>query len=353
MQKDKDGEERPVRFTSRTLSKAERNYAQIEREGLAVIFGVTRFRQYLWGRRFTLVTDNKPLSSILGPKTQFPALAAARIQRWALILAAYTYDVEYRRSEEIPMADFLSRLPCPTTGPEEDETTVCFMENMERLQPLTADQVKLATSRDVLLAEVSQYVKSGWPARTSAELQAFSSKKDELSITSGCLLWGARVVIPMKLQDQVLDELHDSHPGITRMKMLARSYVWWPKIDQDIENRVRQCAGCEEVRSERPPSVFLHPWEHTRNPWERVHLDFAGPMRGRYYLVLVDSHSKWPEIVPMKDITAGATIRELTSIFARFGIPIQLVSDNGPQLTSQEFENFMEKLGIKHIRVAP
>lgn len=352
VQKGKDGEERPVRFASRTLTQAERNYSQIEREGLAVIFGVTRFRQYLYGRRFTLVTDNKPLASILGPKTQFPALAAARMQRWALILAAYSYDVEYRRSEEIPMADFLSRLPCSMAPREkEDEATVCFLENMEKL-PITAEQVKLASSRDLELAQVAQHLKAGWTEQPPKELESFFKKKDELTITNGCLLWGARVVIPKKLQKQVLEELHDSHPGITKMKMLARSYVWWPKIDQDIEDLVKQCAGCQQNRSERP-AVFLHPWEHTKNPWERVHLDFAGPMRGRYYLVLVDSHSKWPEVVPMRDITTSATIRELSSIFARFGIPVQLVSDNGPQLTSQEFENFLQKLGVKHIRVAP
>ena len=98
-------------------------------------------------------------------------------------------------------------------------------------------------------------------------------------------------------------------------------------MDQDIEDRVRRCAGCEETRSERP-SVFLHPWKHTNNPYERVHLDVAGPMSGRYYLVLVDSHSKWPELVPMKEITSGATIRELTSIFARFGIPWYQTTDH-------------------------
>ena len=354
MQKGAEGEERPVRFASRTLSKAERNYSQIEREGLAVIFGVTRFRQYLWGRRFTLVTDNKPLSTILGPKTQLPAMAAARIQRWALTLAAYTYDVTYRKSSDIPLADFLSRLPytSKTSDTGEDEASAYFVESLENLQPLKAENVRLATGRDPGLAEVSRYIRTGWPARVSGELQPFCSKKEELTIVNGCIFWGARVVIPMQLQSRVLEELHDSHPGITRMKTLARSHVWWPKIDRDVEDVVKQCPGCQETRSERP-NVFLHPWERTKRPWERVHLDFAGPMRGYYFLVLIDSHSKWPEVVAMKNTTTSATVNVLIEIFARFGIPIQLVSDNGPQLTSQEFEDFMKKLGIKHIRVAP
>ena len=136
------------------------------------------------------------------------------------------------------------------------------------------------------------------------------------------------------------------------MKILARSHVWWPKIDSDIEKMVAACPGCQSVQKEQP-AVFLHPWEHTARPWERVHLDFAGPFRGSYFLVMVDSHSKRPEVLIMKDITTQRTIFELAKIFARFGNPVQLVTDNGPQLTAKEFEDFRTKQGIKHIRIAP
>ena len=356
MQVDQNGNERPVRFASRSLTKAEKNYAQVEREGLAVIFGVTRFKQYLWGRKFTLVTDNKPLTALLGPKTQSPALAAARMQRWALTLAAYTYDVEYRRAEEIPMADFLSRLPVQEEQEElinvKDEASVCFLEQLDRMKPLTCEDIRRATSRDKLLSRVAQYLHRGWSERGPTELQPFESKKSELSLSYGCVLWGNRVVIPERLRLEVLKELHDSHPGVSKMKMLARSYVWWPGIDDDIKNLVSGCPGCQAGQNEKP-AVFLHPWEHTKNPWERIHLDFAGPFRGYYYLVVVDSHSKWPEIVTMRNITAEATICELSKIFARWGIPVQVVTDNGAQLASKEFEEFMMKLEIKHIRVAP
>ena len=168
MQVDQTGNERPVRFASRSFTKAEKNYAQVEREGLAVIFGVSRFKQYLWGRRFTLVTDSKPLATLLGPKTQSPALAAARMQRWALTLAAYTYDVEYRKAEEIPMADFLSRLPVQREeelAEVQDEASVCFMEQIDRMEPLTCEDIRRATSRDKILSRVAQYLHSGWSER--------------------------------------------------------------------------------------------------------------------------------------------------------------------------------------------
>ena len=136
MQVGEDGAERPVRFASRSLTKAEKAYSQFDREGLAVIFGVARYKQYLWGRKFTLVTDNKALASVFGPKSNTPALATARLHRWALILAAYSYDIEHRKAEEIPMADFLSRLPYDRpveTRNDRDEASVCFLEQMENL----------------------------------------------------------------------------------------------------------------------------------------------------------------------------------------------------------------------------
>ena len=90
------GEERPIAYASRTLNKSERNYPQIEKEALSIVFGVRKFHQYLYGRKFILVTDHKPLVSLLGPKTGIPTLAAARMQRWALLLSGYQYDIEYR-----------------------------------------------------------------------------------------------------------------------------------------------------------------------------------------------------------------------------------------------------------------
>ena len=95
-----DGQERPVAYASRTLSSSKRNYAQIEREALSIIHGVKKFHQFLYGRKFTLVTEHQPLLALLGPKAAIPTLAAARMQRWALVLSAYDYQIEYRRSEE-------------------------------------------------------------------------------------------------------------------------------------------------------------------------------------------------------------------------------------------------------------
>lgn len=163
---------------------------------------------------------------------------------------------------------------------------------------------------------------------------------------------GTRVVVPTKLQGFVLDELHDGHPGIVRSKELARSYVWWPTLEADLERRIKSCASCQEQRN-APISAPLHPWSWPTSPWQRVHVDFAGPFQNTMLLVVVDAHSKWPEVFEMRSTTAESTIRCLTELFARFGFPETIVSDNGPQFVSQEFKHFVQAMGARHVLTAP
>ena len=134
------------------------------------------------------------------------------------------------------------------------------------------------------------------------------------------------------------------------MKSLARSYIWWPKIDQDIELMARSCSGCQQTLKV-PNLAPLHPWETPIAPWTRIHIDYAGPFLNHMFLVVQDSTTKWPEIILTSSghTTTEWTISALRTIFARLGIPKQLVSDNGPQFRSEAFKNFTQKNGIKHI----
>ncbi|PIO58024.1 integrase core domain protein, partial [Teladorsagia circumcincta] len=146
--------------------------------------------------------------------------------------------------------------------------------------------------------------------------------------------------------------LHEGHPGMNRMKALARSYVFWTKINDDLEKLVRTCPGCQEaVKS--PLKNTLCSWPHPDVPWSRIHIDFAGPMDGISYSVVVDAFSKWPEVIPMTSTTSTATLRKLRRLFAQFGLPHIIVSDNGTQFTSVEFQNFCRSNGIKHVRSPP
>ena len=193
-----DGSERPIAYASRTLSAAEKNYAQIEKEGLALIFGIKKFHKYLYGRKFTMVTDHKPLMAILGSKRAVPALAAARLQRWAILLLGYQYNLEFRTSKQHANADGFSRLPRVAAVTERDGVdagSAAF--NLHRLEalPVSAKGLREATRHDPYLSRAIRYTQDGWPAGVAAELKPYCTRKDELSVEAGCLFWGTRVVV--------------------------------------------------------------------------------------------------------------------------------------------------------------
>ena len=346
-----DGSERPIAFASRTLSDTEKRYAQTDKEALAIIFGVHKFHVYLYGRRFVLLTDHKPLVSLFGPKKAIPPLAAAQLQRWAITLSAYSYDIEYKSTSKHANADSLSRLPVPSTETSEAAANVFNVAQIQAL-PLTSHQVATATKKDPLLSQVFRYVQSSWPAEVAQDLLPHWNRRTELTIEQGCLLWGIRVVIPQKWQKTVLDELHRDHPGIVRMKEVARSYAWWEGIDKDIEALVKSCKSCQTVKNS-PPIAPLHPWLWLTKPWQRIHVDFAGPFQRRMYLLVSDAHSKWPEIIELKSTTVDKTIEELRKLFVSYGLPEQMVTDNGPQFVSEEFAIFVKANGVKHIKSSP
>ena len=351
-----DGSEKPIAFASRTLTSTERNYAQLEKEALAIIFGVKKFHKYIYGRPFVLVTDHKPLTTIFHPHKGIPPLSAARLQRWALTLSALNYTIEFKRTQDHANADALSRLPRKSKlrGEESEvEHSSCF--NISQIEALlvTASQLGRATRKDPILSRVMQHTHQGWPPKCpDATLQPYWNRRQELSIVGDCLLWGSRVIIPASCHVKILHDLHQEHTGMSRMKAIARSYFWWPSLDKAIESIVSSCESCQAVKSP-PPKAPLHPWIWPTRPWERVHVDFAGPFRGRMFLLLMDAHSKWPEIIELTSTTASKTIDVLREIFSRNGLPEQIVSDNGPQFVSEEFGRFMKENAIKHIRISP
>ena len=196
------------------------------------------------------------------------------------------------------------------------------------------------------------FTRCGWPSRVPADLKPFHSRREELTVEGDCLLWGVRVVVPAKLRARILSDLHRDHGGIVRMKAMARSYMWWLGMDTDIESVAKSCVSCKAVKS-APQEAPLHPWVWPTEPWKRIHVDFAGPFQGKMFFLVIDAHSKWPEIFRMSSTTVQETIVVLRRIFASFGLPDQLVSDNGPQFTAREFADFVSANGIRHIRTAP
>ena len=172
------------------------------------------------------------------------------------------------------------------------------------------------------------------------------------STESGCLFYGTRVVIPTSVRPQALQLLHLGHFGMVRMKQLARSAVYWPHLDSDIEGLARSCTSCGEQQS-RPPKPANHPWMLPEKPWSRVHIDHAINFLGTDWLVMVDAFSKYPCIHQTSSTSAKATMDLLEQDFAHFGYPHTLVTDNAPTFHSEEFQAWCKDRGITHLSGAP
>ena len=168
------------------------------------------------------MTDHKPLTSILGPKQGIPPLAAARMQRWALLLSAYTYNIKFRSTKMHSNADGLSRLPLPDDLPvgNAPDPPIFNMSQLELL-PIQAQEVAAATAADRVLHKVLMALRTGWPGVVLTPLLPFWRRKEDLSVEGNSILWGCRVIVPEKLRKKVLSELHQGHPGVVRMKTLA------------------------------------------------------------------------------------------------------------------------------------
>jgi transposase InsO family protein len=395
---DPDGRERPIEFISRTLSKAERNYSQIEKEALGIVWAVKRLHRYLYARPFELCTDHKPLELIFHPSKSIPEMGTSRIQRWALILTHYQYTIKFRPTGKHCNADVCSRYPLPETrdgtnvdelGTEEQVNTVFHLAVGDDKPLLDNQLIARYSKKDPDIAKAIYCSKEGWPedvkrpklapdkAATldesatrdkdrkrpnhapehvsdldeTSDFAAYAKRRTELTTELGCLLWGHGVLIPRGLRTDVLQLLHNTHMGMSAMKSLARNYVWWPRLDSEIESLVRQCDVCQ-LSQKQPNKAVPHPWRSAQEPWERIHIDFAGPYKNNMWLIVIDSYSKWIEVVNMRHNTKSANvIKKLRTLFARYGLPKILVSDNGPQLISEEFEDFCTKNGINHVPI--
>ena len=352
-----DGFERPIAYASRTLTSAEKNYAQFDKEGLAVIFGILKFHQYVAGRTFAVYTDHKPLVGLFGGKT--PRVTSPRLMRWLMTSSAYSFEVKYRPGKENGNADMLSRLPLPCQeGPESDEPPIRYVyylgldgQRQPDAPPVTADQIGEATSACAELSQVRDWAREGWPTRSPpGELGEFWRKRDQISITRGCVLWGDRVVVPKALRQDALARLHSPHAGIVRSKAMARVTFWWPGLDAEIEQMVASCAVCQRDRPDPPKPAYLA-WPRDR-PWGRIHLDFGQPTQKEHFLVAVDAETRWIEAwwVPRED--SQSVIKCLKSAFSRFGDPDLIVSDNGTAFVSEEFKKFLETRGIRQLTIA-
>ena len=357
-----DGSERPIANVSKTLTESQRNYSQIQKEALAIVFGLKKFYQYLFGRKFVLVTDHRPLLALFGPGKDVPLMAANRLARWALMLSQFNYMIECRKTKDHANADALSRLSLQEDSKfdaeesEDDTLMVCQIQTIdEKVTPAEQGSLAKESAKDPVISMIMRFTREGWQPKKNdegTEMHRFRQVATSLSICNGCLVHGSRVVIPASMRRKVLELLHLGHFGMQRMKQLARTAVYWPNIDEDIEATCRHCIPCGEHQN-RPAKPAIHPWMLLEKPWSRLHLDHAINFMGTNWLLLTDSYSKYPCIHPTQSVSAQATIDLLEQDFAHFGYPHTLVTDNASAFMSVEFQTWCKERGIVHLTGAP
>ena len=218
-------QDRPIAYVSRTLSSAEKHYSQLEKEALAIVFAVKKFHNFIYGQTFLIESDHRPLMFLFGDKRGIPPLASSRIQRWALTLSTYNYTIRYRAGKNIGHADALSRLPQPVSHFDvPPPANLLLLTQHLSSTSISANHIKQWTSRDPVLSCVRRFIQTGWPEEElQPEFRPYFSKRFELSVFDGCILRASRNVVPSPGRDQVLQELHETHSGVSKMKSLARA----------------------------------------------------------------------------------------------------------------------------------
>jgi len=351
-------DKKPVAYISRTLTSAEQNYSNIEREALACAWASDRLKCFLLGKQYTIETDHKPLPAIF--KTKNLDELTPRLQRFRLRMMRYEYCMIWTPGKDMLIADFLSRDPRPSTGDGElAEEVEAFIHEVSMVNINTSDQnvTKVLNSqmRDPICAQLKSLILDEWPGKSDLpiEIQEYFSVKDELSCTNGLLLRGNRMVIPLELRKEMLDRLHSGHLGITKTRKRALGTMWWPGISGEIERKIKSCPVC--IQNTTNHSEPLIPRKLPDYPWQNVSMDLF-KYDNKWYIVIVDHYSRFFEVEELKRLRALDVINACKSAFSRFGVPESVFSDSGTQfhyLESSEFKLFAQKWGFSTFRSSP
>lgn len=344
---------KPVAFASRALTPTERGYAQIEKECLAIVFGMEKFHQYTYGRKVTIQSDHKPLENIV----RKPLLSAPkRLQRMLLRLQKYDIDVTYVPGRDLLLADTLSRAYLPDSEQGETESDLETV-NMVTYLPISAERlsaIRDATKEDEKLQGLIKLILRGWPKNKRdirQDVQHYFAFQDELTYQDGIVFRGERAVIPDTLRGDLTCRIHSSHLGVEGCLRRARESVYWQGMNEQIRTFIAKCDICRSVDPKQQKET-LQPHDVSYRPWSKVGTDLFS-WHNKDYLVTVDYYSNFWEVDYLPDTKSTTVIHKLKAHFARQGIPDVLISDNGPQYSSHEFKTFSQKWEFDHRTSSP
>ena len=337
-------------YASRALTDVEQRYSQTEREMLAVVYAAEHFHFYLYGEKFTVNTDHRPLLGIV--KSLKPA--TARVERWHLRLIPCRYSLIYQPWKNyLNSADYLSHHP--HHKPEKDnaaEAYISYVVQNTIPKSITPEEAKKARKEDSLLQKVKAAVANGrW---NNPQLSNFSPFKEKLSIINVLILRRHRLVTPSKLRKRMIDIAHHSDQSIDKIKQLIEEKVWFPRIDKPVEETVHSCIPCQASNPKHTRREPIHTTPLPAATWTEISVNFAGPFpSGEYLLVIIDDYSQFPEVEILPSLSANVVIPRLNIIFAKQRYPTIVKTDNGPPFQREDFKDFATQSGFKHRRIIP
>ncbi|CAH8664376.1 unnamed protein product [Schistosoma haematobium] len=347
--------DRVVEYASRVLTPAEQKYSTIEKECLAIVWAVEKWRPYLLGRRLHIETDHKPLQWLKTARDPRGKLA-----RWMIRLQEYDFSIGHVPGKENVMADYLSR-----PDMEADLPLTAYAVNSLEGDPLELVRQQKA---DPNLREVIRVIKEGADVdkrKMDKEVITLLRQKKRLRVNSyGVLTWQDDdenwvAVIPKDWRRKVIHECHQvAHTGIARTTDLLRQSAYWPSMRDDVAEYVLTCQQCQLMKSDRyrQPPLQSIPVTAVGDLWS---VDVMGPFpqtaSGNQYLLVMTEHAtRWVDAVPIADQRAR-TVTEVVirHIVACHGIPKMILTDQGPCFESDEFKARLKQFGIKRIRTTP
>ena len=353
----------PVAYASRMLTEVEKRYSQLEREFLGIVFGLLKFRHIVLGNFCVVQTDHKPIIALLDKRIDTLPL---RLQRWILKIQEFSVKYQFIKGEDNVLADALSR-NCNTEildkSVDDVEYSVCFIL---KASPLDLKAVAEASFQDPLMTTLLQCVQNDWENYASDpelrnRMKPFYHSRHELSVkfsadqTKFLILKGRLIAIPEELQRSVLELVHEGHLGMTKMKQHIRNFAYWPNYSSDIESYVKCCTACVSFQTKSDKLTFSEVANESTAPWQTISVDLTGPsdlLQGKTLLTVIDHFSRFPEVVILSDTSSKSIIGALTSLFARYGLPEKLLSDNGSNFVSAEFESFLASTRTQHFRTS-
>ena len=340
--------DRPIAFASRSIRKNETNWAIIEKEMRSVLFAMEKFHYFVYGKEVTVKSDHKPLINIMKKKLED---VPKRLQNMRLKLLKYTFKIEYLPGKDMFLADALSRAYLQEHGQTESDMDYVVHAIIKNTMSENRHQKLVeATKHDPHLSQVITFIKSSWPNNLSGEVGRYSLLKDNLSVQAGLIFFGDRVLIPISQRKEIISRLHEGHLGIEKTRSKARKSFFWPGMSKEIGEFISSCRICLEGRMKNAKEPMI-PSDIPLRPWAKIGMDIL-EHQGRSYLVAMDYYSKWIEFDRINKKSAHDVILWCQKVFANYGFPSTIVSDNNP-FASHKFKSYLEQNDVELITSSP